>query len=142
MVHYSRLTELYEPLRFLWCMCFEAKHLYFKKLANVVRSFTNIEFTLGKCHQLRQSWELYSSDYLKESISVTGCRSVVFSLVNKTVRNKIKSHFRETIINGTELVDKCYGFVEDSIELKVDDVFVVSLIETEKNSFLLFIYHR
>ena len=39
MLHYARLINENGPLRYLWCMRFEAKHLYFKKLASSIRSF-------------------------------------------------------------------------------------------------------
>ena len=39
-----------------WTARFEAKHRYFKKLANVTGNFTNICFSLATRHQLYQCY--------------------------------------------------------------------------------------
>ena len=49
MLHYARLINENGPLRYLWCMRFEAKHLYFKKLASIFQNLSHysISSTLG-----------------------------------------------------------------------------------------------
>ena len=78
MLHYARLINENGPLRYLWCMCFEAKHLYFKKLASFIRSFKNIGYSLAKQHQLRQCWEMASSDFFNEKYETSNLYSITF----------------------------------------------------------------
>ena len=42
----------YGPLVRHWCMRFEAKHSYFKKLSQKIGNYKNISLTLAKRHQL------------------------------------------------------------------------------------------
>ncbi|XP_065675481.1 uncharacterized protein LOC136091702 [Hydra vulgaris] len=67
LLHYPRLIKDYGPLRYLWCMRFEAKHQYFQKLAGAVKNFRNIAYILAKRHQLHQCSELEASNFLKET---------------------------------------------------------------------------
>ena len=46
----------YGPLIDHWTMRFEAKHRYFKQLANVLGNFTNICYSLSLRHQLYQCY--------------------------------------------------------------------------------------
>lgn len=57
LLHYPRFLNLYGPLRYVWCMRFEAKHQYFKRIAGITRNFANITHTLSKRHQMRQYYE-------------------------------------------------------------------------------------
>ena len=52
------------PSRY-WCMRFEAKHSYFKKLAHVVKNFKNIPKTLAERHQSRMCYELSRPVFIK-----------------------------------------------------------------------------
>ncbi|PIK46806.1 hypothetical protein BSL78_16305 [Apostichopus japonicus] len=52
MVHYPRLLLESGPLVNTWSMRFEAKHLFAKRLANVVCSFKDICFTVASRHQV------------------------------------------------------------------------------------------
>ena len=55
LLHYPGAIQRFGPLRHIWCMRFEGKHQYFKQVANVVRNFRNISFTLSQRHQLPTS---------------------------------------------------------------------------------------
>ena len=39
------------PMVRTWCMRYEAKHQYFKRLAGYMGNFTNVAYTLAKRHQ-------------------------------------------------------------------------------------------
>ena len=49
-----------------WTTQFEAKHKYFKHLANVMGNFTNICYSLALRHQLHQCYLLLNSHSLPE----------------------------------------------------------------------------
>ena len=67
LVHYPRLIEEYGPLRNLWCMRFEGKHQYFKRVVGINCNFKNIAKSLAKRHQLCQCWEFNSPDVLNQA---------------------------------------------------------------------------
>lgn len=68
-------------------MRFEAKHQYFKKLASVVRNYTNIAYTLAKQHQIRQCWELAATDFMGQAVQCSGELLLFFS--NFTASNRV-----------------------------------------------------
>ena len=77
VLHYSALIEKFGPLRNLWCMRYEAKHQYFKKLMSNVRNFKNVSATLTSRHQLKLAYELASRDYLgQDTQTLSICREV------------------------------------------------------------------
>ncbi|XP_064479635.1 uncharacterized protein LOC135392901 [Ornithodoros turicata] len=61
LIHYPRMMLALGPLRYYWCMRFEAKHQYFKALASRVKNFRNICKTLANRHQLMQCYYLHAS---------------------------------------------------------------------------------
>ena len=52
------------PLVRFWTMRYEAKHSYFKKLAQNVGNFINVPWTLATRHQLRQCYHWLNTDTL------------------------------------------------------------------------------
>ncbi len=53
MMHIPSMIEKYGPVRNLWCMNFEAKHQYFKRLIVNTKNFVNVTHTLAERHQMR-----------------------------------------------------------------------------------------
>lgn len=47
------------PLTGSWCMRYEAKHHYFKKLSTIIGNFMNLPYTLSMRHQ---QWMCYKSN--------------------------------------------------------------------------------
>ena len=45
-----------------WCMRYEAKHSYFKRLAAYMGNFTNVAFTLADRHQSHSCFTTRSSN--------------------------------------------------------------------------------
>ncbi|KAL1422132.1 hypothetical protein MTO96_022435 [Rhipicephalus appendiculatus] len=60
MVHYPRIVSLLGSLTQNWCMRFEAKHQYFKRLATRTMNFRNIAKTMTSRHQWLQGYQLSS----------------------------------------------------------------------------------
>ena len=51
LVHYPKYIRMFGPLNSLWCMRFEAKHIYFKSLLKRIRNYTNIPLTLSMVYK-------------------------------------------------------------------------------------------
>ena len=60
-VNFYSLLVRYGPMIQHWTARYEAKHRYFKRLANVIGNFTNISYSLALRHQLYQCY--LSMDY-------------------------------------------------------------------------------
>ena len=76
LIHYPQHLLDFGPLRRCWCMRFEAKHNYFRRLIAIVKNFKNVCKTLAVRHQMLQTYYFgSSSDYLRTqretSVSVT-----------------------------------------------------------------------
>ncbi len=61
LLHYGQAYLQFGPLRHYWCMRFEAKHAYFKRLAKIANNFKNILLTLANRHQRFQAYVCSSS---------------------------------------------------------------------------------
>lgn len=46
------------PMVRTWCMRYEAKHRYFKRLAAFMGNFTNVPYTMAERHQHQQCYFL------------------------------------------------------------------------------------
>nr|XP_047144758.1 uncharacterized protein LOC124818244 [Hydra vulgaris] len=141
-LHYVRLINENGPLRYLWCMRFEAKHLYFKKLASCIRNFKNIGFSLAKLHQLRQCWEMASSDFLNEKYETSNLCSVTFDSLETCLQEKLLSFFLNNIIDKKETVWKCNAIAINRIQFHVHDTVIIALLHAEKITLFFKIYNN
>ncbi|XP_015773170.1 PREDICTED: uncharacterized protein LOC107351398 [Acropora digitifera] len=62
MVHMPRTMLQLGPLVRSWCMRFEAKHHYFKRLAISIGNYTNITYSLAKRHQEGLCYRLQTAE--------------------------------------------------------------------------------
>jgi len=86
LIHYPRLISLFGPLRHLWCMRFESKHLYFKRIAVASHNFINITHTLSSRHQFLMCYQMSGESLLgpycalPQSGNTVECRHLPYSL--------------------------------------------------------------
>ncbi|XP_028407455.1 uncharacterized protein LOC114530067 [Dendronephthya gigantea] len=75
MIHMPSVMLSLGPLARSWCMRYEAKHHYFKKLSTIIGNFTNLPYTLAMRHQQWISYKLnssgnYESSFLEKGIEI------------------------------------------------------------------------
>ncbi|XP_046848549.1 uncharacterized protein LOC124442066 isoform X2 [Xenia sp. Carnegie-2017] len=56
LVHYPAHIYRFGPMIRSWCMRYEAKHSYFKRLASYLGNFTNVALSLAERHQTRSCY--------------------------------------------------------------------------------------
>ncbi|XP_046848487.1 DNA polymerase zeta catalytic subunit-like isoform X2 [Xenia sp. Carnegie-2017] len=56
LVHYPAHIYRFGPMIRSWCMRYEAKHSYFKRLASYLGDFTNVALSLAERHQTRSCY--------------------------------------------------------------------------------------
>ena len=66
LIHYPRLIIEYGPLIRAWCMRFEAKHHYFKRVAQRLQNFKTFLSTLANRHQMKNCYKTTSSRFFKK----------------------------------------------------------------------------
>lgn len=94
MMHFPSQIERFGPLRNLWCMRFEAKHQYFKKLIVSTRNFKNVTQTLTERHQMRAAHTLASTCFLHEGREP---QSAVISIDVKSLPQSLKLAIEDKI---------------------------------------------
>lgn len=93
LVHYPKLILEFGPLVHLWCMRFEAKHLYFKRVAQISKNTKNLPLTLAQRHQQLQC--IYNSKQeriLGKGVVVTNAKPIDKNLYSAEINTILESH--------------------------------------------------
>src|SRR5277367_6564447 len=77
LIHYPRCIRLVGPLIRFWCMRFEAKHNFFRRLSHIVCNFRNISKTMAMRHQMMQCYNIYSRKSIDSHALEVGPGSIV-----------------------------------------------------------------
>ena len=130
LLHYPRLILEYGPPRSHWCMRYEAKHLYFKRVARVTNNFMNIAQTLAKRNQLRQCWDWQSqsvSDNTQDNKQAAASESSLQELPLH-----VQAHLQVLDISVGEKIWKSKLIFVNSITYAVGDYFILDLVHEEQ----------
>jgi len=142
LVHYDRMISMFGPLRHLWCMRFEAKHQYFKRVIASVGNYTNVTVTMAKRHQLRQCFELSNNSIVigsnAESLTATS-QHPVSKFPVKLI--SCLSARLDSQISKDELITTTNALQCDHVEYKVHSCFVLSAVEEEQIPLFFRIYY-
>lgn len=133
LIHYPTQIRKLGPLRHLWCMRFEGKHQYFKRLANQLSNFRNVAFSLAKRHQLRSCWELLSEDFLERDAIQENVSTKQFFELQQRVQNAILHYtdMGQDSIEENEMITTCKTLRFNAVHYSVDDSFVIDLVHAE-----------
>jgi len=141
MVHYPRFIQLLGPMRNFWCLRFESKHQYFKKVASGTKCFKNITQTLAKRHQMRQSWEFSGTDILaQDDRALSKTSAAKFSKLPVTLQSSVVDALHVDI-EDDENVSCAKHITIDSVNYKVSCVYVVGTVEEEVVPQFLYVNH-
>ena len=86
LLHYPDMMLAYGPLQKMWCMRFEAKHYYFKKLVPSTKCFKNVPSTLANRHQLMQAANASGNNFLRPDTEIANCTDMHFDTLNDDVQ--------------------------------------------------------
>ena len=134
LLHYPTQIRKLGPLHHLWCMRFEGKHQYFKKLANQLGNFRNIAYSLAKRHQMRLCWEFTSGDFLLRDAKAEFTESLQFTALARNVQQALVNYvdISEDDIEAEENVLTCKTLYLNTVKYAIKGCFVVDLVETEQ----------
>ena len=133
LLHYPRLILAYGPIRLIWCMRFEAKHQYFKKIATKLHNFKNVAQSFATRHQMKQCWELASVDVLKQDTTSQGGAPVMFASLSCNVQSSVLS-FCNLELSDIESADKIWkvrSITVDHVKYSTGSLFVIDLVHEE-----------
>ncbi|KAH9379724.1 hypothetical protein HPB48_009131 [Haemaphysalis longicornis] len=130
MIHYPRIISQLGPLTQYWCMRFEAKHQYFKRLASRVMNFRNVCRTLADRHQLLQAFQLYSA-------SVGGD---VSSTCGKQVKREALADVIQDKVAEEDVIREVKSFTYDHNTDRQGDVLIMKKGQSPKFSLVHAIY--
>ena len=145
LTHYPRLMMLYGPLRQLWCMMFEGKHGYFKRIAQTMCNFKNPCMTLSSRHQLLECWHLRSRGYVGESVtSHWSVKTVAVEQLTPTLRERLTTFLESTVhiqLPYDAHLQRVNRLLHDSVAYSVGDFFVIDLVCGENVPVFMKILH-
>ncbi|XP_074031616.1 uncharacterized protein [Leptinotarsa decemlineata] len=68
LLHYPHLIIQFGPLKYLWTLHFESKHIYFKTIVKHCPNFRNILLSLSEKHQLLQALQAHQPNVYEDKI--------------------------------------------------------------------------
>ena len=103
------MINKFGPLRNFWCMHFEGKHQYFKKLASNIRNFKNVTHTLAFRHQMKLAHALSSNFLPQRGSTSSSCKRLAAESLPKELRLSLETKIADTlngkIINSARELD-------------------------------------
>ena len=134
LLHYPTQIKKLGPLSHIWCMRFEGKHQYFKRIASQLSNFRNVSFSLAKRHQLRACWEMLSDDFLEREAKAENMQPIRFNELPDRLQESVLQYCEMTMddVEEDEMVLTCKALHFNAVHHAIKYCFIVDLVHTEK----------
>lgn len=99
LMHFPSMISKYGPLRNFWCMHFEEKHQYFKKLISNLRNFKNVTHTLAFRHQMKLAHALSSHFLTRSCTASSSCKQLTAESLPRELKLSLEAKIAESL-NG------------------------------------------
>ena len=109
------------------CIRFEAKHLYFKQLANRTFNFKNPLLTMSKRHQLRNCLLSHSNSFFSLSLNIRSCKTVTLMDLPIPVKRLLMKD-----IGQYDSIRESFSMYYHNIYIRPNVIIVCDLIHTEE----------
>ena len=86
LLHYADMMLSFGPLQRMWCMRFEAKHNYFKRLVHSVKNFKNLPSSLAVRHELMQAASACGNNFLCPDVEISNCTIIAVDTLNESIQ--------------------------------------------------------
>ena len=116
------------PLRNFWCMRFEAKHQYFKRIAAMIRNFRNVALSLASRHQYLQCWELNAESFIQENGTLNDCVQISVKKLPRLLQRALDEIIM--VQEETEL-SKASSVTIESMTYTENDVIILDIVHDE-----------
>ncbi|CAF1267560.1 unnamed protein product [Didymodactylos carnosus] len=138
---YDKTMEQCGPPTKFWCMRYEGKHAYFKKVALRSNNFKNMPKTLAQRHQLRNCLFLWNTQSLKEYAELRGIKLIQLHRLSQTVQNALIEKYGRQQIEQMSQLQECSSFTHKHILYKQAAVYVHNLLHVEEIPIFFQIIH-
>ena len=108
------------------CIRFEAKHLYFKQLANRTFNYKNPLLTMSKRHQLRNCLLCHSNSFFSSSLNARSYKAITLMNLSTPVKRLLMNN-----IEHFDLIHESFSIYYHSIHIKPNAIIVRDLAHTE-----------
>lgn len=132
LMHTPSMIRKFGPLRNFWCMPFETKHQYFKKLIKNTKNFINITHTLSQRHQMKLAHALGSHKFLHDGTEpVSAVKSIdtknLPATLIEAIQEKVGKTFTTKRVSSVKKLRRC-GLV---YEVNPNLCYVMDCVEVE-----------
>lgn len=140
LLHYVRVIRMMGPVLFFWVMRMEAKHQFFKRVAQKTKNFINLKKSMAYQHQ---EWLYLAGNAYTDDIKVSKkVNSLRLSIDCETYGDVLKEVFSETMIGEALVINsvqinnnKCKP---NSLILFGSEICEIEHIVTHSNQFWAF----
>lgn len=130
LLHYPRLILEFGAPRSNWCMRYESKHLYFKKVAQVMNNFKNVCYSLAKRNQLRQCWEWNTSTQFETDTVPHTTTKINAEELPEHVLTYLRN--LQTVLTDEDELWMTKALLVDTVRYCIGDFLIIDLLEGEQ----------
>ncbi len=139
IAEYAKVVEDYGPPTKFWCMRYEAKHAYFKKIATRSNNFKNLSKTLSNRHQFRQCLFLSKEQLFSNIHEATHIKKADDHCLVDSIKTLVMNHFG--LSNFHADVVRCSALRQNHIDYIQGTVMVTGLDHVEEQPCFVLIDH-
>lgn len=138
LLHYSTVIEHSGPLKYIWCMRFEAKHQDLKAYAKVCFNRRNLPFSLGKKMCFNDAVQFLNNEGLKRIRQLKRIDTSFHDQFNSKLKQNFKNctrvnHNGRVYETGDYIMSDCLNYTYTIFQIAVDDSEDSVMIITEKH---------
>ncbi|CAF1362987.1 unnamed protein product [Adineta steineri] len=124
---YDQIVNDYGPPLRQWCIRYEARHAYFKKITIKSNNFKNVPKMLATRYSLKQIYKLSRLPHLRMSNYAVRIQKIEISAFNKQMKELLLNHFGD--INLNKDIVQCSKLCYDNIEYCRFTVLIIGLLD-------------
>ncbi|CAF1447885.1 unnamed protein product [Adineta steineri] len=123
---YDQIVNDYGPPLRQWCIRYEARHAYFKKITIKSNNFKNVPKMLATRYSLKQIYKLSRLPHLRMSNYAVRIQNIEVSAFKKQMKELLLNHFGD--INLNKDIVQCSKLCYDNIEYCRFTVLIIGLL--------------
>ncbi|CAF1167144.1 unnamed protein product [Didymodactylos carnosus] len=138
---YHDIIKCFGPPTRFWCMRYEGRHLYFKKIALRTCNFKNITKTFATRNQYKHCLQLSKCQFLKAFDEISGSKLEKLLNYDENVKQILKTKFNIECLDQTTTILACKQLIHDHICYKKNSVIIYDVVDEEDTPLFYLIHH-
>ncbi|CAF0953336.1 unnamed protein product [Didymodactylos carnosus] len=141
VTEYGTVIDQCGPAVRYWCMRYEGKHAYFKKIALHANNFKNMPKTLAQRHQLRHCLLLSQCQFLKSYNHVSGVKKIEIHQLSQAVKTLLGEKYGLQLQLSVEQMQQCSKLNYNHLLYQQATIYVHNLLHVEETPVFFQIVH-